>query len=95
MKDDPKAEYFPELVLLKGRLWIGSAAWVQAQGLFDLYLSNHPGGGAVQEVTYLSGLSWLGAGDTARALQVLKRARDLNAASDIGREAQDRIQAIQ
>ncbi len=95
VQDDPKASFFPELVLLKGRLWIDGSAWNQAQKLFDLYLESYPTGDQVQEVTYLSGLSWLGAGDRARALQMLKRARDLNAASAVGQEAQSRIQTVQ
>lgn len=95
------APYFADLVLLKGQLLVQSLSFQAAIELFDLYLTSLssgrlsggdlPGGQHKQAILFLSAIGRQGLDDEAEAFTLLKAARDLDPASEIGRAAAERL----
>ena len=85
------APFFADLVLLKGQLLVQSLSFQAAIELFDLYLKSLPGGEHSQAILFLSAICRQGLNDEAEAFSLLKAARDLDPASEIGRAAAARL----
>jgi tetratricopeptide (TPR) repeat protein len=85
---DPQAQLYPELVLLKGQLLLESLAFDAALALFNDQLAKNPGCQFTQALWILSSFSYRGLGRNDRAREALQKAVRLDAASELGQEAQ-------
>ncbi len=85
---DPSAEYYPDFVILEGNLFLDSFNFEQALVLFDEYLSEDSVSETAQAVTFFSAKALNAMGNKEEAGKRLKRASDMNPASEIGKEAQ-------
>jgi tetratricopeptide (TPR) repeat protein len=85
---DPDEPFFPELVILQGKLWIASLSFQRALDLFDTYLDHHNQGTEVQTVHFLSYFCYKGLDNNNRARQSLKTAFAMDPNSDIGKAAE-------
>ena len=85
---DPLSGYYADYVLVLGKLFLESAGFVEAAGLFDDYLLFHPQGASAQAVHVLASFASQGLGDQEAALSHLRSAVALAPESETGVLAQ-------
>jgi Flp pilus assembly protein TadD len=84
---EPQEPLYTDLVLLKGQLLLESLAFADALALFESQLRLNPDGGFAQALLILSSYSYQGLGRSQGAREALQKAVNLDASSELGREA--------
>lgn len=85
---DPDEPFYPDLVILQGKLWLASLSFQKALDLFDTYLEHDNQSQEAQTVYFLSHFCHKGLGNNNQARQSLKTAFALDPDSDIGKAAE-------
>lgn len=86
---DPDAEYYPDLVILEGNLFLDSFNFERALSLFDEYLSMDSVSETAQAVSFFSAKALNAMGKKGDARERLKRTAAMNPDSEIGRTAEN------
>ncbi len=89
VEPDPSADYFADLVLLKGQLLTETFAYEEAVEWLNTYSPKIKDNSAMQMSLLLTGIGYKGVGNTAKAKQSLEKAVSLGASSDAGKAAQN------
>ncbi|MBB6478508.1 tetratricopeptide repeat protein [Spirochaeta isovalerica] len=88
------AEYFGEYVLLKGNLLIESQNYIEAEELFDRYISDADKRDAEQNVYLLWAFCSLELDQEISARDKLQKAISINSRNEIGRKASEILQDL-
>jgi len=78
---------YTDYVMLKGRLLVESFAYNSALLLFEEYLTYNSTGETVQSVLLLSSFCYKGLGNNYKYKECLKKAKEINPYSELGKEA--------
>ncbi len=84
---DPSADYYPDLVVLKGNLFLDSFAYNDALILFDRYLKQDNTSETAQLVAFLSAKAYSALGKKDEARNKLKMAVSLGVSNEVGKTA--------
>lgn len=87
VEEDPAAEYYPDLVVMEGNLFLDSFSFNEALTVFDRYLGQDDVSETAQVVTYLSARALNALGEKAEAKNRLKKTVSMNPSSGIGQAA--------
>jgi tetratricopeptide (TPR) repeat protein len=91
VEPNPSADYFADLVLLKGQLLTETFAYEEAITWLETYSPQLNDASATQMSLLLAGVSYKGIGNTSQAKQSLEKALAIDATSDAGKAAQSLI----
>jgi len=94
MDPDSDSEYFGDFVLLKGNLLIESQDFIQAEELFDRYLNESELNDAEQMIHLLSAFCSLELDEIVSAKGKLRKAININPASETGKKASDILESL-
>jgi len=94
VEPDPTAEFFVDLVLLKGQLLTETFAYEEAITWLEMHSSDIDDMAATQMSQLLVGVSHKGLGNNAKAKQALNEAVAIDASSDAGAAAQSLLNEL-
>ncbi len=94
VEPDPTAEFFADLVLLKGQLLTETFAYDEAIGWLEKYTPQIKDMAAVQMSHLLVGVSYKGLGNNTKAKQALNKAVTIDSASEAGLASQKLLREL-